>query len=147
MSPSLQQFLYYVKFQASGALQNFTCNKHTQISHKNTTYVNQRLVHDFFNQRQILFLGGRNIFFSEAELGLKGGEKKIMFNRQEGAEYFIIIKEKLVLVSAPYSPHANIYHQRQKHTILNINMDIFTAHIYRPCDFFLRGIYPLCPTA
>jgi hypothetical protein len=50
---------------------------------------------------------------------------------KRGAEYLIITKERLVLVFVHYDPIESFFHQGQKYTISN----------------FIRGIWPLCPTA
>ena len=61
-------------------------------------------------------------------------------NRQEdGAEYIIITKERLVLASAPYAPNESFYHQAQKHTILNFIRGILIGgHMLMPLIFQVK---------
>ena len=101
---------------------------------------NQRRVQDFFHLGEISFLGGAEIFSSEAEKRPKSEQKfsasskKIYFwgitYKRDGAwggEYLIIAKEKLVLASAPYE---SFFPLGQEHTISNFIRGIFRGGIF-----------------
>ena len=78
----------------------------------------------FRGWRNILIRGGK--FCPSSKIFLPYGKRD-----KRGAEYLIITKERLVLVSAPI-PQWELFHQGQKHTILNLIRGILRGGYMSP---------------
>ena len=79
-------------------------------------------VQNLFHQGQTIIRGKIASPKIVMPLGQEGG----------GAEYSIIIKERLVLASALYTPRESFYHQGQKHTISKFIIGILRGLAYTP---------------